>query len=55
MMNKIRLLGLFLFISGLFINSHFENKNADFFSSAMMASGVIWIIIGKFRFGKKNE
>jgi len=55
MMNKGRPLGLFLFISGLFINSHFGNKNADFFSSALIGFGLIWIIIGKIKFEKKNE
>ncbi|SHF59677.1 hypothetical protein SAMN05444483_101722 [Salegentibacter echinorum] len=47
--NKIRLIGLFLFLSGIFINIYVDKKQSGFYSAAVIGFGFIMLVVGKMK------
>ncbi len=52
MMNKIRILGLLLFLTGLIIGFIYDNSGLDFLSGILVGAGLIWTITGQIKFRK---
>ncbi len=54
-MNKIRILGLLLLITGLTIMYIYDNSGLDFISGILVGAGLIWTITGQIKFRKDGR
>jgi hypothetical protein len=52
-MNKTRILAIFLVTTGVFLNYFTGAKIGNFFSGALIAAGIIWLITGKINFKRQ--
>lgn len=54
-MNKIRILGLFLLVTGLILMYVYDNSGLDFLSGILVGAGLIWTVIGQIKFRREER
>jgi uncharacterized membrane protein (UPF0136 family) len=54
-MNKIKILGLLLLLTGFTIGYFYDNSSLDFLSGILVGAGIIWTITGQIKFRKDGR